>query len=294
MIKNYRDFLLEDAASDLAQKFGQYKDIVKNLTGIDFDKKKSSDSDSDDYYNEDSDDQEGTNTEVKSGFTGSKKEMVDLVIKYLEKYKITNSFIQKAILSTIGKESGFQTFKESSYKGTSPGKIRELFGDRFSGMSDDEINRIKQDDVKFWEKVYGGEYGRKNFGNVKPGDGAKYIGRGFNQLTGKSNYEKYNQILRNNGVNVDIVSNPDLLYTNKDVAAEVNAIYFLNGLLGDLTKRKYGNSDQNDFKDFTTALKAAVNINAGIGKDISQASVRNAYSKALAASNQFNIDTKTV
>jgi predicted chitinase len=293
MIKNYRDFLLEDAASDLAQKFGQYKDIVKNLTGIDLDKagKKSSDSESD--SDDDSYNQGEKNTEVKSGFTGDKKEMMDLIIKYLQKYKITNSFIQKAILSTIGKESGFQTFKETSYKGTSPARIRDIFGSRFSGMSDEEINQIKKDDNKFWERVYGGEWGRKTFGNVKPGDGAKYLGRGFNQLTGRSNYEKFNQILKNNGVNVDIVSNPDLLYTNKDVAAEVNALYFLNGLINDLTKRKYGNSDQNDFQDFTTALKAAVNINAGIGKDISQGSVKDAYNKALAASNQFNIGTKT-
>lgn len=287
MIKNYRDFLLEDNVSDLTQKFGEYKDIVKNLTGIDLDKKEPSVSDEDE--DSDSDNTGSENSRIKSNFTGTKKEMIDLIIKYLEKYKITNSLIQKAILSTVGKESGFENFKETSYKGTSPERIRDLFGSRFSGMSDEEINDIKKDDSKFWEKVYGGEYGRKNFGNTSPGDGAKYIGRGFNQLTGKSNYQKYNDLLRKYGVNVDIVSNPDLLNTNKDVAAEVNALYFINGLLDSATQRKYGNSDQNDFQDFTTALKAAVNINAGIGKDISQGSARDAYSKALAASNQFNI-----
>lgn len=281
MIKNYKDFLLEDNVSDLVQKFDKYKGIVKNLTGIDFDKKKPEDeSDSD----SDTGDTGGQKSQIKSNFTGTKKEMIDLIIKYLEKYKITNSLIQKAILSTIGKESGFENFKETSYKGTSSDRIRGLFSSAFSGMSDEEIDDIKKDDNKFWEKVYGGK-----LGNNRPGDAAKYIGRGFNQLTGKSNYQKYNDLLRKYGVNVDIVSNPDLLNTNKDVAAEVNALYFINGLLDSVTQRKYGNSDQNDFQDFTTALKAAVNINAGIGKDISQGSARDAYNKALAASSKFNI-----
>lgn len=283
MIKNYRDFLLEDNTSDLTQKFDEYTSKIKSLTGIDLTGKKSSDNSSD--FDDDS--------EIKSNFTGTKKEMIDLIIKYLEKYNITNPIIQKAILSTIGKESGFENFKETSYKGTSVGRIKEVFGNRLSGMSDSEINQLKKDDSAFFNKIYGGEYGRKNLGNTDPGDGFKYIGRGFNQLTGKSNYQKYNELLRKNGINANIVSNPNLLNTNKYIAAEVNALYFLMGLLNPIIQRKYGNSDPNDFQDFNTALKTAVNINAGVGSDINKGFVKQSYDKALAASNQFNIDTKT-
>lgn len=283
MIKNYRDFLLEDNTSDLSQKFDEYTSKIKSLTGIDLTGKKSSDNSSD--FDDDS--------EIKSNFTGTKKEMIDLIIKYLEKYNITNPIIQKAILSTIGKESGFENFKETSYKGTSVGRIKEVFGNRLSGMSDSEINQLKKDDSAFFNKIYGGEYGRKNLGNTDPGDGFKYIGRGFNQLTGKSNYQKYNELLRKNGINANIVSNPNLLNTNKYIAAEVNALYFLMGLLNPIIQRKYGNSDPNDFQDFNTALKTAVNINAGVGSDINKGFVKQSYDKALAASNQFNIDTKT-
>lgn len=283
MIKNYRDFLLEDNTSDLSQKFDEYTSKIKSLTGIDLTGKKSSDNSSD--FDDDS--------EIKSNFTGTKKEMIDLIIKYLEKYNITNPIIQKAILSTIGKESGFENFKETSYKGTSVGRIKEVFGNRLSGMSDSEINQLKKDDSAFFNKIYGGEYGRKNLGNTDPGDGFKYIGRGFNQLTGKSNYQKYNELLRKNGINANIVSNPNLLNTNKYIAAEVNALYFLMGLLNPTIQRKYGNSDPNDFQDFNTALKTAVNINAGVGSDINKGFVKQSYDKALAASNQFNIDTKT-
>jgi putative chitinase len=298
MIKSYRDFLLEDAASDLTQKFDAYTSKLKSLTGIDLGAKKpeeneeGSEEGSTTQTNQDNQGSEEKG-EVKTNFSGTKKEMVDLVIKYLNKYQITNPLIQKAILSTIGKESGFETFKETSYRGTSASRIKEVFGNRLKGMSNSEIDQLKQDDSKFFDKIYGGEYGRKNLGNTIPGDGSKYIGRGFNQLTGKSNYEKYNQLLKKNGVNADIVSNPNLLNTNKDVAAEVNALYFLMGLLNPIIQRKYGNSDPNDFKDFNTALKAAVNVNAGAGSDITKGFVKQSYDKAVAASNQFDINTKT-
>jgi predicted chitinase len=231
MIKNYRDFLLEDSASDLNQKFSEYEKRMSDLLGTGFGSGTSdADNDDNDADFDDDGDSSGSSGEVKSNLSGTKKEMVDLVIKALDKYKITNPLIQKAILSTIGKESGFEKFSETTYRGTSPARIREVFGKRFSGMSDAEINSIKQDDKAFWEKVYGGEYGRKNLGNTQPGDGAKYVGRGFNGLTGRSNYKFYNDLLRKYGSKADILSNPTLLNTDREVAAEVNALYFLNGL----------------------------------------------------------------
>lgn len=47
--------------------------------------------------------------------------------------------------------------------------------------------------------------GRKGLGNTKPGDGARFKGRGFVQLTGRANYEKYGPVL-----GIDLAANADL------------------------------------------------------------------------------------
>lgn len=47
--------------------------------------------------------------------------------------------------------------------------------------------------------------GRRDLGNVKPGDGARFKGRGFVQLTGRAHYQRYGEHL-----GLDLVARPDL------------------------------------------------------------------------------------
>lgn len=298
MIKKYKEFIFEDYNdensyydansysddSGFKSRFEKFKEYLsKKAAGLTGFQGSSSPSSASTY-----------SQPVSTGkFTGDMKKMIELVINSLNKYGITNPLTQRAILSTIAKESGFKIDRsETSYKNTSASRIRSVFGSRFAGMSDPEIDALKKNDKEFWEKVYGGEWGRRELGNTQPGDGAKFIGRGFNGLTGRANYQSYSDLLRRNGTNADLVANPDLLY-KPEIAAEANALYFLRGLTHPLIVKKYGNKDPNDFRDFITALKATVNANAGAGRDISRGFAKQSYDSAVAASNRYDFDSPT-
>lgn len=60
----------------------------------------------------------------------------------------------------------------------------------------------------------------KNLGNCEAGDGAKFCGRGYIQITGRMNYRNYGHAM-----GVDLCSNPDLALDPEN-AAHVLAIYF--------------------------------------------------------------------
>ena len=55
----------------------------------------------------------------------------------------------------------------------------------------------------------------KALGNTTPGDGVKYSGRGFVQLTGRTNYERMSVV-----TGVDLVANPDLAM-QPDIATKI-------------------------------------------------------------------------
>jgi putative chitinase len=62
----------------------------------------------------------------------------------------------------------------------------------------------------------------KALGNTKPGDGAKYKGRGYIQLTGKYNYNRAGEAL-----GLDLVNKPELV-EKPEVAAKVAVWYWQN------------------------------------------------------------------
>ncbi|MDB5096534.1 MAG: chitinase, class, partial [Cyanobacteria bacterium RYN_339] len=62
--------------------------------------------------------------------------------------------------------------------------------------------------------------GRSDLGNTHPGDGVRYKGRGYIQLTGRSNYHTYGEKL-----GLDLEGNPDLAL-QPDAAARIFASYF--------------------------------------------------------------------
>ena len=70
---------------------------------------------------------------------------------------------------------------------------------------------------KYFHKMYDPQGARPDFakrnGNIYPGDGVKFCGRGYVQLTWRSNYKRAGDKL-----NVDLIGGPDLAMS-KDIAA---------------------------------------------------------------------------
>ena len=154
-----------------------------------------------------------------------------------------------AILGVIGKESGFIPQVEKGYGGTSSARIRMIFGNRVSrqNLPDGKtIDQLKADDEAFFNHVYGPEFYSK-YGNVDPGDGYKYRGRGFNQITFRGTYKKYG-----------LEGNPESL--NDPATAARVAVEFLAKRLD-----RIGGRDQQP-ENLNSAVEKAAQANAGLGK----------------------------
>jgi putative chitinase len=68
--------------------------------------------------------------------------------------------------------------------------------------------------------LYGGHWGARNLGNTEPGDGWKFRGRGYVQLTGRANYERIGT-----EIGIDLGNQPELL-EDRSVAAQVAIHYW--------------------------------------------------------------------
>lgn len=146
-------------------------------------------------------------------------------------------FSQDQIYSAIAcaeTESGLQLKTESSYSGTANSRIRSIFSSTRQ-LTDDALTALKADKAQFFEYVYGNQHSLgRGMGNTTAGDGAKFIGRGLIQLTGKANYQRYGKLagLIDEGLvsdynpfGITIVDDPGLLLSDLTVSCKVCAAY---------------------------------------------------------------------
>ena len=103
---------------------------------------------------------------------------------------------------------------------------------------------------------------RKDLGNVNPGDGVRFCGRGFIQITGRVNYARFGE-----EIGQDLVSNPDLAL-EPSTAAEIFALFFLERGIArvadqqnwEMVRRRVngGLNGYSDFMDAVTKLVSAL------------------------------------
>lgn len=84
-----------------------------------------------------------------------------------------------------------------------------------------ELRNVKEiGSSSYFEKYDTGKL-KKMLGNLKPGDGYRYRGRGLIQITGRANYMEYQKSSRCKG---DIITHPELL--EKPLGAVKSAMWF--------------------------------------------------------------------
>lgn len=134
-----------------------------------------------------------------------------------------------------------------------------------TGAAMQPINEIGGN--KYFERNYGpnghSPARAKKMGNTQPGDGAKYHGRGFVQLTWKVNYQKMStHLTKAFGKSIDLVSEPNLAL-KPEYAAE---IMFHGMNTGSFTGKKLSdyftkNGDGKPAKDNWVGARAIINGN---------------------------------
>ena len=133
------------------------------------------------------------------------------------RFEITNVLRLAHFLSQCGHESGgFKAVNENlNY---SADGLKKIFPKYFPGNISESYARNPE---KIAAKVYGGRMGN---GDEASKEGWKFRGRGYIQLTGKSNYTAFDKL-----VEEDILANPDLVATKYPLASA--AFFFQsNGL----------------------------------------------------------------
>jgi hypothetical protein len=197
---------------------------------------------------------------------------------------------QANMMANVDKESGFNPRSEGVPK---PEKIFSMFGPPGvpGGQREDGLNTVRfktLQDAKdvvaagpeaYFNKVYDGR-----MGNNVSGDGYKYRGRGFIQITGKDMYNRVGKL-----IGTDLVNNPDLANQPEIAAKIIPAFFKLKAMEKKLKPEQYddinvvnaavGSADVKSrelrvqlSKSYSEQLNSMSSENADMKKDMSQGS----------------------
>jgi putative chitinase len=164
------------------------------------------------------------------------------------KYDITKPLRIAHFLAQIAHESNNFTRIEESLNYTPDGLMKtNPFNRKLTREQANKYGRTSQhpaNQVMIANIAYANSNGN---GSVASGDGWKYRGRGFIQLTKKGNYQAYKDYSGH-----DVINNPDLLFRN-DIALDCAGWYF------SVFKKLNSLADLNSTKAITKAINGGTN-----------------------------------
>jgi putative chitinase len=148
---------------------------------------------------------------------GIEGKWLEPLLETFEKYQINTPKRQACFIGqTMHESNGYKNLVENlnySAKG-----LMNTWPSRFPDT--DTAEQYARQPEKIANKVYSGR-----MGNTEDGDGAKYIGRGLIQLTGKDNYKAFGD-----AIGEDLVSNPQLLQEPRYAALSAGWFFNKRGL----------------------------------------------------------------
>lgn len=181
-------------------------------------------------------------------------EGIKALIAACDKVGLTTKEQKCAVLAIAGGESGWiPQLEKYSY---SAGRLREVFPKTPAEMIEKYANATEKGITRqeFFSFFYGPSFRGKNFlGNKTDADGGLYFGRGFIQITGRSNYETYQNEAKKYGLTLDLLGNPDSLDYDINNSALVAALY--------IKKRTSSKVNPNSSPGWYEAAADAVGIN---------------------------------
>lgn len=169
----------------------------------------------------------------------------NLINTICPKYGIDTPTRLHAFIAQISHESGEFTIKTENMNYTSPERIVAIWPSRFNMTGEGKLNA--HDYVKNPEKLANQVYaGRMGNGAPETGDGFRYRGGGYMQITGKESYQHYADYIKK-----DVGETADLVRSTDE--------YALDSACWEYAIDKKLN-DEADAKDFVTITKR---INGG-------------------------------
>jgi putative chitinase len=153
--------------------------------------------------------------------------VMDEIPLIMEKFGIDNPLKLSHFLSQCAHESGNFKFLNENLNYSADG-LRKIFSKYFPTI--EVANKYARQPEKIANKVYGNRMGN---GDEASGDGYRFRGRGFIQLTGKDNYAAFDKF-----VDDDILANPDLVSTKYPLTSA--AFFFHKNKLWDICDKGHG------------------------------------------------------
>jgi putative chitinase len=153
--------------------------------------------------------------------------VMDEIPLIMEKFGIDNPLKLSHFLSQCAHESGNFKFVKENLNYSADG-LRKIFPKYFPTI--ELANKYARQPEKIANKVYGGRMGN---GDEASGDGFKFRGRGYIQLTGKDNYAAFDKF-----VDDDIMADPDLVATKYPLTSA--AFFFHKNKLWDVCDKGHG------------------------------------------------------